>query len=265
VTETYQYPDTGDQLIFSFSAMKEPYPGYWDTSEEGALRRAADRVAQLVPPREQARALDAGCGWGRLIPWAARFAHDVTAADADRRRLALAREREIPAGTEVRFQHAPITEITGGPFDVIVCSHVVQHVPTGMVRPILQRLGELSNPGALLVLSFSRAPVGSESYGLACLDQDDAHTIRTVDRPAYDEAATRSDSRFLPVRFIDPETLAADAVATGWQRRWDWVYHAIDDLGIIDAYTDRDEMMNDVPSLRRYLGTDMMTVWQRSS
>ncbi|SDY31895.1 Methyltransferase domain-containing protein [Amycolatopsis xylanica] len=258
ITETYRYPDTGDRVTASFIAQHEPYEGYWSASEDAALARLAEKL-EALGGRDQVHALDAGCGEGRLLPWIARFAARITAVDPDPERLGTAKTAKLPEGTEVTFQVSPVTGVRGGPFGLIVCSHVIQHVPTADLQPLLDGLRAVAAPGASLVLSFSRAPFGRGGYSIDRIAPEGVRSEH-VGQTRFDEALASGEA--LPVRLVDPEQLTAMAAEAGWEPVWDWTYHVLDDLGVVDEHTDRDELVNAAPALRRQLGRDMVTLWR---
>ncbi|WP_246257058.1 class I SAM-dependent methyltransferase [Amycolatopsis anabasis] len=259
----YRYPDPGDRVTASFIGQHEPYPGYWAVSEQRAFAHLGERITEHLGSRGETRALDAGCGDGRLLPWLAGFAAEITATDPDPDRLAAARTTRLPAETRISFQHTPMTGITGGPYDLVLCSHIVQHMPTGDVEPSLRRLRDLAAPGGLLVLSYRRAPVGRGGY---TLDRSEGGAIRSepVDRDRFDEAATTGAREgVLPVRALDPQAFGKEVAATGWTSVWTWTYHVLEDFGVLDRHADRDEVVNAQPALLRDLGRDIVTLWRR--
>ncbi|NKQ51269.1 class I SAM-dependent methyltransferase [Amycolatopsis sp. K13G38] len=256
----YSYPDPGDRVTRSFIERHEPFPGYWAASEGRALELLGER---LTAPRARTRALDAGCGDGRLLPWLARYAAHVTAADPDPDRLAHARATSLPADTEIAFRTASMAEVQGGPYDLVLCSHIVQHMPTGAIEPALRHLHEITAPDALLVMSYSRAPVGGGGYVLEWRENGEIR-YESVDRHRFDEALTTgARTGVLPVRLLDPEEFGKEVAATGWSPVWEWTYHVLDDFGVLDSYADRDDLVNGHPALRHHLGRDIFTLWRR--
>ncbi len=259
LTESYRYPDTGDHVTGAFIRRHEPYPGYWTASEDKALGKIAER---LTGARTGVKALDAGCGEGRLLPWLARFSADVTAADPDPDRLAKARETVVE-DTVLAFTVSPITELGGGPYDLVVCSHVIQHVPTSDVTPILRRLAEVTAPGGVLVLSYSRSPIGQGTFSLDSVGDGAEVRSRRVSREEFDKALRDGEGPALPIRYLDPDEVAADAAQAGWRTEWEWTYHVLDDLGPADEHVDRDELVNASGPLRRHLGRDLVALLRR--
>ena len=152
--------------------------GRWDEAEFARTgeRKAGDllaRLDELGVPRERARALDFGCGVGRLtLPLASRFV-TVTGVDISEPMLAAARRRAIAAGVaNVRFcRDAPPAEER---FDLVYCGLVLQHQPDGAAAlELARRLVDLVGPGGALVLQapihiapHARIQPGRRAYGL---------------------------------------------------------------------------------------------------
>lgn len=262
VTEAYSYPDNEDRILSSFVDQQQPYPGYWAESEERALARLGAHLANLLPARHLVHAMDAGCGPGRALPWIATFAERIVAVDPDLSRMAEARKHEHLPDTRVSFENIPIGEAGGGPYQLIVCNHVVQHVSTEMAQLILSKFSELAAPEAILVMSFSRSPVGRESYGIAHMNGS-VSSFEKIDRSAFDSLAGAGGSPgYLPVRMIDPDIFAADALAVGWKSCWHWTYHSMGQPETGPG-ADRDEMINDSPSLLRQSEGDIYVIMHR--
>ncbi|MGA6166471.1 class I SAM-dependent methyltransferase [Amycolatopsis magusensis] len=264
-TDSYRYPDAGDRVTASFIERHEPYSGYWVASERLALERLTERLG--TGPRERVRALDAGCGFGRLLPWLSRQAATITAADPDPSRLAAAREQRdaLEPGTEITFTDADSSSIGGGPYDLLLSSHVIQHVPTGVVGTILRDLAGLAAPGGALVLCYSRSPFGRGAYTLDVLENGEVHS-EPIDRARFDEVVSGPGiPDTLPVRLLDPAELHEEAAEAGWTLDWEWTYHVLDDLAGLDAHGDRDELVNGSPLLVREAGRDMVSLFRRTA
>jgi len=257
--ECYRYPDDNDKILSSFVSQKEPYQGYWAESELNALKRVGDYLAEILVPRDRIRALDAGCGRGRAIPWIAKFASQIVAADPDPARLADA--RQVRPGdeyrrTQVEFHNVSVDKLRGEAFDLIVCNHVIQHVSTTAAQDILSSLKALATPKSVLILSFSRSAVGHEIYGISFLN-DGVPEFEIIDRMAFDSLAASGGSKgYLPVRMIDPDKFANDARTVGWKIEWSWTYHA---ANWVDGETSfgSDNTINHVPALLRQCQGDI--------
>ncbi|MFE4924888.1 class I SAM-dependent methyltransferase [Streptomyces sp. NPDC056661] len=262
--DVYQYPDEKEWMMASLIEQSEPQPGYWQSSETAAFARLDRDLEALLPSRDKVRALDAGCGRGRLLPWVARYSAAITASDADSRRLNIAvRDHTDIDGTTVAFEYSGIESLNDASYDLIVCSHVIQHVPMENVSPILRRLTDLASPESVMVLFFNRSAFGEERYGLSYLEDGGAR-VEEVDQARYQEVVTRRVKvDALPFRLIDPEVLVSEVSALGWSMEWQWTYHVDDESGdgIVDA--ERDEVINGTPSLLSRANGDIVTLWRR--
>lgn len=85
------------------------------------------RSAHHPKPR---RVLDFGCGNGALtsVLHSEGFAENILGVDISKKGIAAAKQHEAPG---LSFQHlASLRELSGlGPFDLVVASHVLEHVP----------------------------------------------------------------------------------------------------------------------------------------
>ncbi|AXB43792.1 class I SAM-dependent methyltransferase [Amycolatopsis albispora] len=262
ITGDYRYPDSGDRVTASFIGHHEPFPGYWVASERLALERLVEQLE--TGPRERVRALDAGCGDGRLLPWLSELAATITAIDPDPSRLDAARGKsgELVPGTKITYTVADTSGVGGGPYDLLLANHVIQHVPTGAVGTILRDLAALAAPDGALVLCYSRSPVGRGAYSLDRL-VGGRSTSEPIDRARFDQiVAGPGLPDTLPVRLLDPAEVRAEAAEAGWRLDWEWTYHVLDDLAGLDAHGDRDELVNESPLLAKEVGRDTVNLFR---
>ncbi|HEX6415943.1 MAG TPA: class I SAM-dependent methyltransferase [Candidatus Saccharimonadales bacterium] len=252
----YAYPDDEDRITAEFITSHEPYPGYWAESETFALKNLEQHLAaQNVHPDRSRRILDVGSGEGRLLPWLGRFAGHIVAQDIDPRRL----EKAQKTYPDAAFASGSVYDLPDVPFDMVVCSHVIQHVPTREFTLLLSRLRMLTKPGGILVLAFSRAPVGHEGYFIATLGES-----HSIDRVHFNSALKTGVAGELPFRLFDPEKLKKTAKRLGWLSEWEWTFHILKDEGYSGmTVEERDGTVNADPASSRSAGRDMMMVWRR--
>lgn len=116
------------------------------------------------------RALDFGCGLGRLTAaLATRFAH-VDALDLSDEMLA--RARALARGANVRFHHAPDglpTSVARERYDFVLCHLVLQHMPPASALTLVEALARTLASGGTAML---QAPLVSHT-DLAHLDARD--------------------------------------------------------------------------------------------
>lgn len=124
---------------------------------ETAVQRILDGMQASFGPGGHARALDFGCGVGRLtLPLARRFEHVVAVDVASTMRKA-AMENALTAGYGNISFHESTTPLLGNPdrFDFILSCIVLQHIPVPDGMTILDNLLRLLAPNGRFWLEFS--------------------------------------------------------------------------------------------------------------
>lgn len=139
--------------------------GGWDENEfyaTGAaeVEAALGRAAELGLTVSGARALDFGCGAGRLTrALAARF-EQVVGIDIAPAMLDLARrDNPVAARCEFLLNTRPDLALFGdGQFDLVYSSVVLQHLPPGLIRGYLAEFARVLRPGGSLVIQLPTRP-----------------------------------------------------------------------------------------------------------
>jgi trans-aconitate methyltransferase len=131
--------------------------GGWEPTEffatgEADIEELLATAAQLGRPTRHERALDFGCGVGRLTRALARRFDEAVGIDVSERMLEHA--RRLNADTpNVTF--ASSDEPPPEPFDLVVANLVLQHLPTkGLARVYIGRLIKATRPDGLLVFQL---------------------------------------------------------------------------------------------------------------
>jgi SAM-dependent methyltransferase len=139
--------------------------GRWDpaaffASGAAEIEATLARAGQLGLAVSGARALDFGCGAGRLTrPLASRFAA-VTGVDVAPAMLDLARQ-DNPVADRCEFllnDRPDLTILPDGTFDLVYSSIVLQHLPTALIKGYLAELGRVLRPGGSLVFQLPTRP-----------------------------------------------------------------------------------------------------------
>lgn len=115
-----------------------------------AVHGEADLVAALAPP--PARALDAGCGTGRVAVRLHELGYDVTGVDVDGSMLEQARA----AAPGLDWQHADLATMDlAATYDVVVVAgNTIPLLDDGDLRPACGRLAAHAAPGGVVVCGF---------------------------------------------------------------------------------------------------------------
>lgn len=132
------YPD-------DYQAYKKPSSRLFSRLKDVLVGRDARRVLSMADGPAPA-ILEVGCGNGAFLSRLQQVAPDATLVGIDIKDLGVAQNPRL------RFYEGQIeeTEIAEGPFDVIYCSNLIEHVPDPIA--FLRRLHSLLKPGAKLVL-----------------------------------------------------------------------------------------------------------------
>jgi SAM-dependent methyltransferase len=139
--------------------------GGWDPAAffaKGAeeIERTLSRAGELGLPVSGRRALDFGCGAGRLTrPLAARFDLAV-GVDISREMLDLA-ERDNPVAGRclfVRNAEPDLAVFPPGDFDLVYSSIVLQHLTPGLIRSYLTEFARVVRPGGALIVHLPVRP-----------------------------------------------------------------------------------------------------------
>ena len=131
--------------------------GGWEPTEffatgEADIEEMLATAAQLGRPTRHERALDFGCGVGRLTRALARRFDEAVGIDVSERMLEHA--RRLNADTpNVTF--ASSDEPPPEPFDLVVANLVLQHLPSkALARAYIVRLIKATRPDGLLVFQL---------------------------------------------------------------------------------------------------------------
>ena len=140
--------------------------GGWDPEEFFATGRAEidrlmEAVGERLPARE--RALDFGCGPGRLSQALARHFERVDGVDVAPSMIELARELDPPACCAFHLNAATdLTLFESGAFDLAYSNITLQHMRPRLAEGYLAELVRVLKPGGVLVfqLPSRQRPMG---------------------------------------------------------------------------------------------------------
>jgi SAM-dependent methyltransferase len=123
------------------------------------LRHLTDKILKLVDV-PGGRALDVGCGAGRLATALGRRGFQVDGVDVEERVVEQAGQLAAAAGVGARFFVADFTKadtrFADEKYDLVVCSEVLEHVEGW--RDVVANIARVLKPGGLLVLTTPNDP-----------------------------------------------------------------------------------------------------------
>ena len=149
--------------LWAVLSVDDKRNGGWDlqaflSTGEDEVEHLLATAAELGRPARRERALDFGCGVGRLTRALARRFDETVGIDVSERMLEQA--RQLNADT------AQLSFVNGdappaGPFDLVVANLVLQHLPSrALARDYIRRLIEAARPDGLVVFQLpTRLPL----------------------------------------------------------------------------------------------------------
>ncbi len=142
--------------------------GNWDVEAFFELGRtevatALDQLAPLGLTPGTARALDFGCGVGRLSQALAAHVEKVIGLDIAPSMLAKARELDRSGGRcEFRLNQASdLSIIESGSIDIVYSSLVLQHIPHDLQSGYLREFVRVLRPGGVAIFQVASRPTTS--------------------------------------------------------------------------------------------------------
>jgi 2-polyprenyl-3-methyl-5-hydroxy-6-metoxy-1,4-benzoquinol methylase len=254
--EQYTYPDLKDEITAVFIGINEPYEGYWAESENYVLNIMKKHIEQN-DKSEKKSLLDAGCGEGRLIPDFSKYFDYMLAIDPDKSRLSIAKEtiQNLGISDKVHFDDTPIQELEEQEkFDVILCSHVLQHVHLDLVPKIIDKLKRILKESGLLFILTCHSTTGNDYFVKEFFDGPN-FVEEIIDEKEFNSLVYGINQ--LPIHLFSrkgiEETLAkSDLEIIDYK-----VFHILEkDLGTSNI-SERDLLINQSPDLQDKYGRDV--------
>ena len=121
------------------------------------VRGAAELEVMCVPASATGRLLDVGCGGGKFLRRMKHSGWDVTGTEPDKNAAARLSERD---GFPVYSSLDELIKQIEQPFDVIVLSHVLEHV-TDPIQMFAQLRSLLSDKGRIIITTPNAKSLGS--------------------------------------------------------------------------------------------------------
>ena len=124
---------------------------YWGESEEEVLKVALDAVKGYKNPKM----LDCGCGMGRLFPVFIPYVQSIYALEPDVERFSVAAEGAAAHPeydiTVINDDSSSLTE--DQKFDVVLSSHVLQHIPESVADSMIADIASHTAPGGCIIVT----------------------------------------------------------------------------------------------------------------
>lgn len=218
----YKYPDKDDLLTCEL--IDSEYDGkYWEESEKALFKLVTSELEHYIKPRKEKRLLDVGCGIGRLFELFAPHVGEIVGVEPDSERCEQASYTAgllsgkaaagFRDGCKVHMLNGDISGVHDGEkFDVVLSSHVLQHIPhevcSKLIRDMVRHMGD----DALLVLTTTFTEGESDRFYRESRE-DGKRVCEEIDREGFE--AVFSEENVLPVRLFSKKTIEKFAEACG--------------------------------------------------
>lgn len=125
------------------------------------LKAILDLIRREFPNPDGVRVLEVGCGTGNIALPIAHAGYSILGIDIDTTSIGIARNRN--AFPHAQFEVCPLSDLQGAPYDVVILTEVLEHVPS--YRELLSDIRRRLAPRGLLILTV---PNGWSLNELAC-------------------------------------------------------------------------------------------------
>lgn len=258
----YHYPDFEDHLIIKFLTEFEKNEIYWAESEKKILKLISETLE-----RENKYAgyfLDAGCGKGRLLEiFAPRFSHSH-ALEPDPARYSQTAEmlsKSNFSGKVELFNCTAQDYRSTTQYDFILCSHVIQHIHTDDVLPLLTNLHQHLNSGGLMAITTCHSNCEMDNFNKDYL-KDGKPVSERINKEEYNRLIEASG--ILPIRFFNKEKLVNQLQSIGLKLIIFRSFHVAKEERDVFAIEDIDTYINNDPELQKKHGLDMFLLLRKA-
>lgn len=197
MSNNYIYPDMDDAVTVALLAKED----LWERDEKEILEYAMCLV------QRGKIFIDAGCGFGRLIPVFAQHFEKIIAIEPDFGRMQKAKEVIKLAGLDkkVEFVQSPIENVSIKNADTVLSSHVIQHISTDAVPIVLRKMRTMLKLCGLLILTTNNSPREADRFVQSFL-LDGKNVEEEIQRTEFERLI--GTTGVVPVRQFSSETLA---------------------------------------------------------
>lgn len=246
----YNYPDKNDLITSKLIKKSSAYEKYWNKSEHRLLKYISRNI------RSNGSFLDVGCGFGRLLTEFQPYFTNIVGIEPDINRYKKALENidnELLNKNKVEILNTNIEDMEcDKKFDLILCSHVIQHIETEKAKRVVCKMGEMLSENGILVILTSHSTTGHEYYSEAFIKDNIIHENK-ISEYSFNKLVTEQGT--LPIRFLNLDSIKALIKKTNLKLDDYQVYHLENTSFVV-----LDQIVNCFPRLKKKHGRDFLVL-----
>ena len=256
----YNYPDPGDAITFKVIDTYQHISDYWSNSEKWIL----NNIHKIIADKgfSNYKLLDAGCGEGRLFGEFIENAAKIVGIEPDAQRFGNAQIciKENNFQDKVSIYNSLLEEAKfQETFDIVLSSHIIQHIPSHSVYAHLEKLASLTTEGGLLIINTNTAHHLEERF-IKGFVKDGVVTEEDISREEFDKLTAQTGQ--LPVHMFNRDKVCKYMQSIGFDVVDMKVFHV--ETEAQKAFPiDTDATINADPNLARKYGRDICFVFQK--
>lgn len=255
--EDYSYPDEGDSLVDTWIKRNEPYLGYWREDSNEFIFNFF--LSELDSDCE--RVLDVGCGTGELFSFYVEKFDEVVALEPDQERLQEARRvAENEDWEHIQFRNEMLQEVglQKSSFDAVICSHVIQHIPTGEIETFVSEIERvLRDNGVLALMAAYKRPF--EPRFVKTVSSQQGTEDKAINQEEFNRL-TSNEGNVLPTHNYSISEI--EKLLDSFEIQEIKLYHDLLLPSIIDSIADRNCLINKRP-VKGWLGRDIFVLAEK--
>jgi 2-polyprenyl-3-methyl-5-hydroxy-6-metoxy-1,4-benzoquinol methylase len=233
---------------------------YWSSSEKWILKNIHQTIENGGVSNYSL--LDAGCGEGRLFTEFINYTSKIIGIEPDKQRyenaLRCVRENHLENKVQVINASLENTHLQDK-FDVVLSSHIIQHISTDHVETHLTKLAQATKDNGFLIIN-TNVSNRKDEYFIKGLIEEDAVKEPEITQKEFNELTSKTGQ--LPVHMFNRDKVCEYMLSIGFDLVDMKVFHVEKEAQ--NLYQDNtDQTVNDEPDLFRKYGRDICFIFRK--